>query len=770
MRLKTRIVLITLSACLLMVGIMAYFGEVRDQADDQLLAQLGLDGQDALWRHLTELSAQRLDAVATRPEVTAAIAQGDFSTLSVPVDRYVAQWQIISAKGELLFASSGAMLDAPLVNVAALPSAANGVMLARSVLRSDGELVAIVAVAANVPLIFADFKRLSGNDIFLINPVGRVSIGTNPDLWPVVVGEDFFSLKRRWQIVQRGARFFAVTVLPLDGAESGAVVAVRDITVSRQQRDELHQQEVRTIVTALVVFLLVAAFYLRSVLVPLTQSATVLRALAQGDVSRTVVAMDRQDEVTQLAESVRQFRDQAEKQLAQERQRFRQEMFIRLEMRHLAEMLTDEARQAVLTDLSIIENSSLIDGMIEGTQTARSDLEGLVKAFETMSTYIREHSSHLDRVISEQVRDVQALRDALHAKTAPLTSPFAAVPRILPSFPGRNEFVHYAEQRRNDGGSGDLYDFFLVDPHQLGFVIGHADGAVVAGVARRLVAAMARIAVQPGECLALVNAMMVMDAPLPSPVSLFFGVLDVETGQVRFCNAGHLPPLIVRGNGQVDALCDVAGPAIGVAEAGIYETGSFTLSPDDSIVLYTQGQVDAARDGLIDTLKVTAKDGPEGLVRRLLAVGVVGTVLSVVLDHLFTPHPAEGQRLDTTIANDVAELERLSAIVDAFVAQHNLPNRLAFNLNLSLDELITNIVSFGFLHGEAHDILVSLRIEDGFLITEIVDDGMVINPFKPVAQSESSLGGVLVQSVLSRTNYERLGEHNVTTIWQSLSI
>jgi sigma-B regulation protein RsbU (phosphoserine phosphatase) len=103
---------------------------------------------------------------------------------------------------------------------------------------------------------------------------------------------------------------------------------------------------------------------------------------------------------------------------------------------------------------------------------------------------------------------------------------------------------------------------------------------------------------------------------------------------------------------------------------------------------------------------------------------------------------------------------------------------MAFNLNLSLDELITNIVSYGFSDSEAHDILISLRLEDECLITEIIDDANEYDPFAQAPEPDldldvddrpiGGLGVYLVKEFMSRTNYERHGNRNITTLWQNL--
>jgi sigma-B regulation protein RsbU (phosphoserine phosphatase) len=135
--------------------------------------------------------------------------------------------------------------------------------------------------------------------------------------------------------------------------------------------------------------------------------------------------------------------------------------------------------------------------------------------------------------------------------------------------------------------------------------------------------------------------------------------------------------------------------------------------------------------------------------------------------------------IEVTIVNDVAELERLAGIVDTFVADHGLSAKTAFNLNLSLDELITNIVSYGYTDGETHEIRVSFSLKDGFLITRIMDDAQEYDPFVQAPEPDLDLGvderpigglGVfLVKELMSRTSYERLGSVNITTLWQSVA-
>ena len=125
------------------------------------------------------------------------------------------------------------------------------------------------------------------------------------------------------------------------------------------------------------------------------------------------------------------------------------------------------------------------------------------------------------------------------------------------------------------------------------------------------------------------------------------------------------------------------------------------------------------------------------------------------------------------LRNDLGELDRLHAAIDAFGAQHHLPSRPVFELNLALDEWLTNIVAYGYDDTQPHHIAVRLCLEVttvGRVITvEIVDDARPFNPlavpppqlYAPlVARSVGGLGIHFVRRCMDAVTYERAGGHN----------
>ena len=108
------------------------------------------------------------------------------------------------------------------------------------------------------------------------------------------------------------------------------------------------------------------------------------------------------------------------------------------------------------------------------------------------------------------------------------------------------------------------------------------------------------------------------------------------------------------------------------------------------------------------------------------------------------------ERLTVHVWNELPELRRLADIVDAYFAERNLPEPMAFQFNLALDEILTNIISYGYLDQERHLIEIDLRREDGSLWVEIIDDGRGCNGqpggtgLAGLAERAAALGGRLV--------------------------
>ena len=81
------------------------------------------------------------------------------------------------------------------------------------------------------------------------------------------------------------------------------------------------------------------------------------------------------------------------------------------------------------------------------------------------------------------------------------------------------------------------------------------------------------------------------------------------------------------------------------------------------------------------------------------------------------------------IANNMSEIARLAALVESFAADHNFSNEVVVALNVSLDEILNNIISYAYEDAGPHDIVVHLEIRCGNVEVTVMDDG---KPFDPL--------------------------------------
>lgn len=139
---------------------------------------------------------------------------------------------------------------------------------------------------------------------------------------------------------------------------------------------------------------------------------------------------------------------------------------------------------------------------------------------------------------------------------------------------------------------GDFYDYFPLDGGRLGVVIGDVSGkgvpaALLMAVTRTLLREAALHGADPGSCLEEVNRRLLRDTSGERFVTIFYAMLDAE-GELRYANAGHNPPYLLRSAGNVEEL---AGSELvaGVVPGSQYHNRRVRLHPGDRLFLYTDG-------------------------------------------------------------------------------------------------------------------------------------------------------------------------------------
>ena len=116
------------------------------------------------------------------------------------------------------------------------------------------------------------------------------------------------------------------------------------------------------------------------------------------------------------------------------------------------------------------------------------------------------------------------------------------------------------------------------------------------------------------------------------------------------------------------------------------------------------------------------------------------------------------------LKNDLAELDRVREAVTEFAGRHDVPAEPLFHLNLALEEVLTNVISYGYDDSGEHELIVRLGFQQGELWAEVEDDARPFNPLEtpPVdvqmPLEERSIGGLgihLVRSLMDELEYRR---------------
>ncbi len=359
------------------------------------------------------------------------------------------------------------------------------------------------------------------------------------------------------------------------------------------------------------------------------------------------------------------------------------------------------------------------------------------------------------------------------------------VPKIFPPFPERPELDMFAILEPAKEVGGDLYDFFLLDDDHLCFTVGDVSGkgvpaSLYMAVTKTLIKAKADIKLGPDEILYRVNNELCKDNDSGMFVTEFLGILTISTGELVFSNGGHNIPYLRKQNGEVAPLPKAPGVALGVMEDFEYFCASVQLEAGDSVVLYTDGVTEAMNPAG----ELLREEHLENILRELngkTAQEEVGHILHSTRQFMNGANQADditilvikylGQKLLAyRLKNRLAEIEALALAVESFAAANNLPEQMVFQVNLCLDELLTNTISYGFPQGGEHEITVEIVLQGGALVITTHDGGLAFNPLERAEADTSQgieerpVGGLgihLVRNMMDEIEYRRESGQNV---------
>ena len=370
---------------------------------------------------------------------------------------------------------------------------------------------------------------------------------------------------------------------------------------------------------------------------------------------------------------------------------------------------------------------------------------------------------------------------------------------------------------------GDLYNAFVRDG-KLFFCIGDVSGkgipsALIMAITQALFRNIASREDNPAHIMRRLNETACRNNKRNIFVTLFVGVLDLPTGHLRYCNAGHELPLI--GQSEVKSekrkvknksnnAEDNANPdyslftihyslidakpnlPIGLFEDFGYEMQTMQMRPGSTLFLYTDGLTEArnakgelfGRDKVLQMISESGTDNPKKLVETTIewwhqfigATEQSDDLTLLAINYI----PSEEQNIldkAITLQNDTKEVEALGAFVKGVAEDLSLGKPLTNKLRLAVEEAVVNVMEYAYPKGTRGDVDIRAVSNGRRLKFIISDSGIPFNPTEvsaadtTLSAEERPIGGLgilLVRELMDSINYERIHGKNVLTLTKSI--
>ncbi len=238
----------------------------------------------------------------------------------------------------------------------------------------------------------------------------------------------------------------------------------------------------------------------------------------------------------------------------------------------------------------------------------QNEIGQLSEDFIELTSEIDHYIDSIEQITKENERITAELELASKIQSSML-------PSIFPAFPERGDVDIYAVMDPAREVGGDFYDFFFIDQDHLGIVIADVSGKGIPGalfmmISKVILQNCASIGGSPAEIMKRTNKMICANNKEEMFVTIWFGILDVSSGQMKAVNSGHEYPAFRKKDGKFELMKGKHNIATGIMEGVSYSEYEIQMDPGDKIFLYTDGVPEATSkemelygtDRLIDAL------------------------------------------------------------------------------------------------------------------------------------------------------------------------
>lgn len=409
------------------------------------------------------------------------------------------------------------------------------------------------------------------------------------------------------------------------------------------------------------------------------------------------------------------------------------------------------------------------------------EMRELYDAFDYMKHHLAHYIETLQKTTSDKEKIESELRIAREIQ-------MGMIPKIFPAFPTRKELDQFASLTPAKEVGGDLYDYFI-DQDKLYFIIGDVSGkgipaSLLMAVTRSLFRSVTLHCNSSSQILINLNNSLAENNESNMFVTFFLGILDLNTGRLQYCNAGHNPPILM--NETSSYLEVIPNLPLGLIQGFEYQEQEVILSKGTTLLLYTDGLTEAENEykhlyGEPRLLNLVSHlNSPD---TKLLIETIENDVQSHVLDAeqsddltmLAIKYMGAFPKYDKSISiiNEIDQIPILQDFIEMVGTDLELNPSLVMKLNLALEEAVSNVILYAYPKVSGKKIIISSTLKGNDLIFTITDTGVPFdptlseNPDIHLSAEERPIGGLgifLIKQIMNEVTYSRIHDVNVFTM------
>ena len=368
------------------------------------------------------------------------------------------------------------------------------------------------------------------------------------------------------------------------------------------------------------------------------------------------------------------------------------------------------------------------------------------------------------------------------------------LPKVFPPYPERNDIQIFGSLVPAKEVGGDIFDFFLRD-EKLFFCIGDVSGK---GIPSAIVMSgmhshfrMASVHEKnPARIMQNLNIFSCEGNESNIFVTFFVGVLDLPSGRLRYCNAGHDVPFVISASDeqQVNPLPLVANLPVGLFDDFKYEMQEIYFTKETTLFLYTDGLTEAKNKAheqfginrVEESLHGCVNVSPEEMIQKMnkrVHLFMEDEEQSDDLTMLSIKYIPKLDEFDNeeeiTLKNDVRNVKELNVFVKSITDKLDIDTSQARNIKLAVEEAVVNVMDYAYPMGTEGDITVRVMYDEKKLKFVIIDAGIAFDPTEAakaditLSVEDRPIGGLgllLVREMMDSMNYERIGNKNHLTL------